>query len=217
MPGPVSVGSDERAPDWFRASCYREEHPSPRSLFLTYCCPQIVFSVSSASGKNYITGRPGFGPNAVAHSSGCLDGKKKALRKRPFGVKPLAAPAIPRALAHLRNCLRIVFMGAFRPNSFAFPQKEAEAGLAKCDSLPNRGPQMHFHAPLGFVIPHGVFDAREIEIAIQFAVDPREKILVECCRNARCVVICRKQLRHRLFKVRRKQESIAFPEHFANV
>src|SRR5450432_2839398 len=76
---------------------------------------------------------------------------------------------------------------------------------------------MHFHTAFCFVVSHSVFDVREIEIAIQFAIDAREKILVKCGGNARRVVVSREQLRHGLFEVGGEQERVAFAQHVANV
>src|SRR5271169_1128688 len=76
---------------------------------------------------------------------------------------------------------------------------------------------MHFHAPLGLVIPDDVLNVREIEIAIEFAIDSREKILVKRRGNARFVVVRREQLGHGLFEVGGEQEGIVFAQDVADV
>ena len=50
---------------------------------------------------------------------------------------------------------------------------------------------MHFHAPLRFVVARHVLETREIEIGVQFAIDSRQQILVECRRYARGIVVGR--------------------------
>src|SRR5271154_3449792 len=76
---------------------------------------------------------------------------------------------------------------------------------------------MHFHAALGLIVPDDVLNAREVEIAVQFAIDSREKIFVKCGGNACFVVVCREQLRHGLFEVGGEQEGIAFAQDVADV
>ena len=79
-----------------------------------------------------------FDPEQLCALRGLLHREKKVLRERPFGVRPLPGAAISCAFAHLGDFLRIIFVGAFRPNCLAFAQKEIESRFTKRDALPCR-------------------------------------------------------------------------------
>src|ERR1700683_1686484 len=119
--------------------------------------------------------------------TGCfrLYRKKQILRKRPFCVKPLLLATEPRPLPHLHHVLRIIFVRAFRPDRLALTQIKSLPRRLNRHPLPDLGPQMHFHAPLSFVIPRHVLKLRQIEIRAQLPVNSRQQIHIERCRHSR--------------------------------
>src|ERR1700683_5045 len=75
---------------------------------------------------------------------------------------------------------------------------------------------MHLHPALCFVVPHDMLDVRELEIAAQFAIDARKKILVKCRCNARRIVISGQQLRNRFLQVGSQQQRVAGNQNLAH-
>src|SRR5580700_7797695 len=69
---------------------------------------------------------------------------------------------------------------------------------------------MHLDASLGFVVAHHMLETREIKISRELAVDSREQILVERGRHSGGIVVSQFQHVHRLLKISREQQCIAF-------
>ena len=80
-------------------------------------------------------------------------------------------------------------MAAFGPDGFALEKLHAKLGGGNPHGLTAQGAHMHLHAA-GFGIDSGhVFELREIEIGIQFAIDASQQIQVEGSGHSIRVVI----------------------------
>src|ERR1700692_1893961 len=90
-----------------------------------------------------------------------LHGEEKTLRKRPFGIDPLAFASIPSPFAHADYFLAVVFVRALGPDRFPFIDIEAETRLSDGNALPRERTQMHFDAALRRVVSHNVPELRQ--------------------------------------------------------
>src|SRR5271155_5313975 len=137
---------------------------------------------------------------AIAASRFMLHRKEKVLRELPFGMEPLLGAAVSGPFAHANHFLWIVFVRTLRPNCFILAQVDAEAGLADGDALPGGGAEMHLDAPLRCAVAHHVFETREIKIGPEFAIDPRQQVLVECGGDTGGIIVSKQQPRHGLLE-----------------
>ena len=91
-------------------------------------------------------------------------------------VDPLCFAAETARLRHTQHVRAGVFVAALGPDSFAFLEDHRQIRFFYGDPLPALGSQMHFDAARDAVETGHMFEIREIEVAVQLAIDASQQI-----------------------------------------
>src|SRR5215217_236974 len=113
----------------------------------------------------------------------------EAFRKRPVRIYPLCFTAESGPLGHRPQLFEIELVTGFGPDGFTRLKLAAELEVFNIHRLATVGAQMHFNPALGAVITNMMLKPGQVEIGVELAVDPDEKITVERRCDAEGIVI----------------------------
>src|SRR4029077_13062799 len=92
----------------------------------------------------------------------------------------LVQPEAPGA-GHNTNLLWPELVATFRPDGLAVPEIYRQFCLGNAHRLLPAGPQMHLDALVLPAIADHVLEPAEVEIGVQFAINPAQQVEVEGC------------------------------------
>src|SRR5579862_1986182 len=87
------------------------------------------------------------------------------------------------------NVALIELMGRFGVNCFTLLEGYREAERFDAHGLFFAGYQVRFDDPTRAIVERAVLERAHVEVSAEFAIDARQNITIESCRDARRIVI----------------------------
>ena len=114
-----------------------------------------------------------------------------------------------RGANQLHHLVRLVLVGALRPDRLAGLERDRDSGATDLRALVAKGNQVHLDAPLARVPDRLVLERGQIEVRAELPDHPHQDVLVERGSDAERVVVSEQELVDRLDQVRAQEERIS--------
>ena len=117
-------------------------------------------------------------PN-ITRSRLALRADHQIFRKAPFLVHPLLFHAEPGGARHGFDLLQVELVAGFGADGFLRREIHNQARVANAHDLMDARAEVHFDAPRRLIVADRVFELPQVEIGIEFPVEPPQKVQIE--------------------------------------